>query len=75
MAARRKKPKKKAEKAAKADSLAASTEPAPAAAAADSNDEDPLVVADRLIEYNKLAQAETVLLDALNKTRIATNCA
>ena len=69
MAARRKKAEEKAaEKTAKADSLAASTEPAPAAAAADSNDEDPLVVADRLIEYNKLAQAETVLLDALNKT-------
>lgn len=69
MAGRRKKAEEKAaEKAAKADRLAASTETAPAAAATDSNDEDPLVVADRLIEYNKLAQAETVLLEALNKT-------
>ncbi|WP_216352546.1 FimV/HubP family polar landmark protein [Aquaspirillum sp. LM1] len=39
-----------------------------AAVASDASEEDPLQVADRLIEYGKLAQAETVLMAALQKT-------
>lgn len=50
------------------DDAAPSTPALAAAPASDPQDEDPQAVADRLIEYNKLAQAEAVLLEALNKT-------
>lgn len=63
LARRQRKPK---EAAAEADDAAPAS--VTAAVASDASEEDPLQVADRLIEYGKLPQAETVLMAALQKT-------